>query len=872
MHVAIFVCLLSTGQAVASDGTCLPPLIPCGTPEVRIRAALDLDARVVHATTEIRLTNCSDSALDEIPVLLPAAVHASPPDDVNDRNFGWRYPGGVSVSTCTFEGGETTEGPPLAGVLAGPCNAINRLSLEAPLLPGATLVLSLTTLVQAPARFGTFGEARGMLTLRGGWHPTLPTLESGGFRPEAGPGRVRYDVQVSPSEDTRILLGTRLDDAGPERVATWSGVSWDPLALLAAEDLRRTTVKEGSRSIDLIHRSGHGRPRDPYTPGDLLQTDWALERAAGLRRVLRSLRDPFEGESWTLVVVPMQENLAVPGADLIFVAESLYEITRVDLLNRYHDAAVSAALVTSSLRKARPATHPWLALVTGAWLWTRLQGTADLGAVRDLAKKGEFIYAIDQFSTDANIPQEHLFFQRVQARNSFSGESEFATSELPSPWAATRLLQEIDAIRSLDRSGSEHAAAAEGAAALVGSGWAPAFCAWVEGGHRRELDLKIRMEPERSKDGGMSTLVEARRVGPGSGLPVRVRLEHENGGVKDVVWDTSRQSARWRVRGRVRRVIVDPDANLLQRLERPIQDLRYNDASRQDLKLVFARPWVSFTSGERIPTAYVEIDLQRRHNLRSTWILQPRIFPHRAELLVGHRWGFGLLAKRNRSRWALTVGLKGAAGFEGGGSFSPGLKTLLYYDTRSGSLASFKGGWAYTYLEGYPGDTQEGWRLSTKFGFGGARLFGTRPDLVFVLRGLADTRVGDTPAWEHLQVGGIQGIRGLAVADFAPKHRLAASAELRWMLARNLRASFGKTIFLRAIQLVLFTDAALMGTDYDEWFEERYLYQSAGLGIRFHAQLFGVIPVLLSIDEAVVLPLYGKQLAFGTLVYFSQSF
>ncbi|MFH1530512.1 MAG: hypothetical protein ABIK09_07245 [Pseudomonadota bacterium] len=859
-------------QTATAASTCLVPLSPCGTPDVRIRAALNLEDGTVRATTEIRFTNCADVALDELPVLMAAALHGAPTGDLTDRNFSWRFPGGVSRSSCEVEASESLEGPHLARELLGPCAALSTLALATPLQPGETLAISLTTRVKAPARFGTFGAARGMLTLRGGWHPSLPTLEASGFRIPAGPGRVRFDVEVSPSRSTRVLLGTHLDDAGPKRAISWSGVSWDPLALVAAPDLRRTTVREGSRRIDLIHRSKARPAGDPYTPGELLQTDWLPERIAGLRRVLRDLRDPFDSDRWTLVVVPMKENLAVPGGDLIFVAESLYEITRVDLLTRYHDAALASALITGSLRRERPATDPWLALVTGAWLRARLRGTADLGAVRDLARKGEFIYAIDQFATDARIPQEHLFFQRVQDHSSFEGESEFIARDLPSPWAASQLLQEIDAVRAVERSGSERPVGADGAAALTGARWASAFCAWVEGGHLEELDLSVRVTPTRRPDGAQATLVEARRVGPGSGIPVRVRLEHENGGTRDVVWDTSRKTVRWRVGGRVQRALVDPDARILQRRDRPTRDLRFDDASSRDLKLVFARPWVSFESGARIPTASVEIDLQRRHDLRSTWVLQPRLFPQRAELLIGHRWGFGQLASQNRNRWNLTVGLKGAAGFEGGGSFSPGVKALLYYDTRTGSYAPYRGGWAYTYAEAFPGDTQGGWRLSSKFGFGGAKVFGTRPDLVFVLRGLADTRVGETPAWEHLEVGGIFGVRGLVIADFAPGHRLAASAELRWMPARNLRASFGKTLFLRAVQLVLFTDAALIGTDHDEWFEERYLYQSAGLGIRLHAELFGVFPVLLSIDEAAVLPLYGKQLSFGTLAYFSQAF
>jgi len=832
-------------DAAAGTGDCLPPLSPCASPTYRIRADLDLETRTVRATTEIRWTNCSNRSLGEIPLRMPAAGLLAPRSDLDDMNFPWRYPGGISLAACSIDRVEITEGPALSGPLPGACALTTSLPLEFPLEAGDTMTLVIETRVTAPERFGTFGAARGMLTMRGGWHPTLPVLEADGFREAVGAGPRRVDAAVAPSAKTRVLLGTSLEDAGPGRPISWSGVVREPLSLLVAPDLRRTEVSVGRRRIDLIHRSPPPGFVDPYTPGEVLRTDWLGARLRGLRRVLESLEDPFDRGHWTLVVVPMSEVLAVPAEEVIYVSESLYEITPVSLLMRYHDAVLNAALLSASLRRARPEVHPWLALVTGAGLRGLSLGGRDLDEVGDLARRGEFIYAVDQFGTDAQIPQEDLLFQRVQDENPYATEAEFLGADLPSPWTAAGLLREI------------------AAAARDEAGQTSAFCAWVRGGHRSELDLSIRL------DGGS---VRAKRYGPGCGLPVRVRLEGPGSEVRDVVWDTSRETADWRLDGRVLRARADPDGRILQRRRAPTQDVRYNDADRQDLKWILARPWISFASGERIPTAYVELNLQRRYDLRSTWVLQPRTFPSRGELLVGHRWGFGRLARPNRTRWQLTLGLKGAAGFERGGSFSPSLKTMLYFDNRRALFNPFRGGWAYAYAEGFPGDSLVGWRASAKLGLGGAKLFGARPDFVFALRGVADTRIGETPDWEQLQVGGILGVRGLTVADFAPKHRLAASAELRWAPMRNLRVSFARFIFLRAVQLVLFSDAALLGADHDQWFEERNVYQSAGLGLRVHAELFGVFPAILAIDEAAVLPLYGRQVSFGTLVYFSQAF
>ena len=850
----------------------LAPLDACDEgPRLLIDASLDVEGRRIRARTEIRFVNCADVPLSEIPILMPAALYGKVAEDLDDRNFPWRYPGGVSLSTCRFTAAVVTSGPGLEGP-APHCRPVTRLRLRRPLAPGEAMTLVLDTDITAPRRFGSFGAARGTLTLRGGWHPALPVLEPQGFRTGAGPGAAHINARVTPKRNTRVLLGTTLAAAGPAMPASFAGRLAEPLALVADARLRKTVIRQRARRVELIHTAPRTAVRDPSTPGDLVQTDWLRERSGGIRRVVQGLRDPFDAERWTLVVVPLRETLAIPGAETTFVADTLYALTDIGLLTRYHDEALAAALLTSSLRRARPKLHPWLALMGGAWLRKRLREGADLGAVRDLTRKGEFLYAIDQFGTDAQIPQEDLFFQRSGAGTPFAREAEFTGAPYPSPWTAARLLQEIAAVRALDARKTRGPSDPEGPAAFTGERWAPAFCRWVERGHREEQDLSVRVLRTRGEDRAPASIIEARRHGASLGLPVRVRIEHENGGVKDVVWDTATPVMRWRIRGRVRRATVDPDAGLLQRRAARTQDLRYDDASERGLKWVFAKPWISFTSGERIPTAYVELNLQRRHDLRSTWVLQPRLFPSRAELLLGHRWGFGRLSRPNRNRWHLTVGVKGAAGFEHGGSFSPALKTMLYFDNRRALFAPFRGGWAYGYVEGFPGDTRGGWRFSSKMGLGGAKLFGTRPDIVVALRGLADTRVGDTPAWEHLHVGGILGVRGLAVADFAPKHRLAFSAELRWMPLRNLHMSLVRAAFLRGLQLVLFTDTALLGTDYDAWFEERYLYQSAGLGLRFHADLFGVFPAVIAVDEAVVLPLYGKQLVFGTLVYFSQSF
>ncbi|MBM4371313.1 MAG: hypothetical protein FJ098_06640, partial [Deltaproteobacteria bacterium] len=375
----LFMLLLSSPATAAEPfpvaaAGCLEPLNPGEPlPHLRVRAALRTGDGEVVAETILRLTNGSRVPLEELPLLFPAALFHHPEEDLDDRNFPWRYPGGVSTALCQVVSARVLEGDPgIAEGAEGPCRAVHHLHLTRPLEPGATLTLSLTTRIRPPRRFGTFGVARGMVTLRGGWHPVLPSLEGAGFRIDAGPGPSVVDAEVCPDERTQILLGPVLGPATPGLPAAWSGTLHEPLLLAAAPDLRRTAIQEGTRRVDLVHRSRDPGPGDTEAPGELLQWDWPAEREAGIRRVLRGLLDPFDGLAWTVLVAPLGEALAVPGRETVVISDALYQITDVDLLRRYHDEALAATLLAASQRGQQPLVHPYLALLTGLLIRQRV--------------------------------------------------------------------------------------------------------------------------------------------------------------------------------------------------------------------------------------------------------------------------------------------------------------------------------------------------------------------------------------------------------------------------------------------------------------------------------------------------------------------
>jgi hypothetical protein len=77
------------------------------------------------------------------------------------------------------------------------------------------------------------------------------------------------------------------------------------------------------------------------------------------------------------------------------------------------------------------------------------------------------------------------------------------------------------------------------------------------------------------------------------------------------------------------------------------------------------------------------------------------------------------------------------------------------------------------------------------------------------------------------------------------------------MLVRGCWASLAGLAWFEGLQLAAFVDAALIADSPGELVNSAALFAGAGVGLRPHVQLFGIVPAMMTVDMTWLLPFGG---------------
>jgi hypothetical protein len=220
---------------------------------------------------------------------------------------------------------------------------------------------------------------------------------------------------------------------------------------------------------------------------------------------------------------------------------------------------------------------------------------------------------------------------------------------------------------------------------------------------------------------------------------------------------------------------------------------------------------------------------------------------------------------------SLSLGIRAAFPVDGSsGSLLGPVLSYLHY-TRESRMNPYEGNWSYLFA--YPIFSPDFAEAGSRFGAMTSQLFGRSPDHVLALRINGDTGVGWIPKWDVPATGGLEGLRALGSFAASARHRVGGSVEYRFMPVRNLHASVMRLGYITALQFAFFVDGAAISDDLGTLFDSSSTLVDVGVGFRPHADVFGVLPGIISIDVAYLLPILGAaQGGTNVVVSFYQPF
>jgi len=829
---------------LAGRGLAAPP----ATRAIELEVELDPGQRLLTGTCRFSFTNDSAAELTRLPLYLYPNLLAAPAADLVDVTFPHRFPGGFSAARMGISAvqvnGHIAEVTEAEDVAADGLMVWVRLPEAA--VPGADVVLEIHFRTQIPERFGPFGATDGTVVLLGGWHPLLPRLGPEGFVLADVNPAAEWKISVTGNTHGLLVLGNivlRLDagSTSSTHLSSWSG----PVLLYFRKQWHSTRSRSGSSQtlVQISSKRGNEPGREEKQVLGAVQA--ALAKGDS--------RDQSP-KPYLLLEAPLREMVAIPMRGGLLYSDLTYEVTPLESLESRHTEDLQSAVIASTLL-ARSDMDLFEALLTINLVqfvrWA--EGKADPVFLRRFLQQVELWGSLDKMGTD---PQAH--FQT----------SMFFTPELPPPLRRVPALfaKEVPSPRSAARMahnllGSKRVLAALTDALTTRSRLMPALLEQASAQEREMLlcalqpihmDLEL-VGGQESVDG---YVVEACKRGDTGPLPLELLVE--SGGASRLIVAPCLDQCCTIATGVKEKpaVTLDPHGLFLQETKGGDHPRR-NDRNHLDLKWVLNRPYLSFAGGDRLPAMGVELQVEPRWDLHNRFVLRPSITSNRGTVGALWRYGFGRRIRPTYLANSLSLGVRAAFPVDGSeGSLLGPVFSYLHY-TRQSRMNPFQGNWSYLFA--YPLFNPDFSDFGSRFGAMTSQLFGSSPDHVLALRLNGDTGVGWIPDWDVPATGGIDGLRALGSFSASARHRVGGSIEYRFMAVRNLHASVLRLGYITALQFALFMDGATISDDLDSLFTRSKSLVDVGIGFRPHADIFGVLPGIVSIDVAYLLPILGAE-------------
>lgn len=844
-------------------------LAPCSVRAQQATLNVTLDPPRHHISGTLTAAGLREATA----VWWPGVKSAGCDAEVDSITYPWRFPGSPQFARVSAAYGDSS---PLTPVSASCVPSL--MGLDSPLQRAQRAPAesdsgghknSIRYDITIPQRFGPFGWVEGQTTLLGGWYP-LPTLA----RPPCTmdsllPSLTSVRVHITSTSAGLLIVGSRMglvtagghieteaDLTRPLMLAFmphYSAVSAGNVTPSTQETspafssivLGVTIAQSGSAQFDALQQTARRASQFLDANGGTgLNTDQLQGRNLG---------------TFLLLQAPLREMMVLPFRGGLLVSDRLFRVARIGPLWRSHETALTWGLLCARMLEQGAGYRDALVLAT---LHQSLLMTnpAARGELSEWFRRGEVLSVIDQVGTDPQTGFQQGLFGLATLPDELAGPWASAVDQQSPWWVAHQILcalghevvaEELSQPRLM--AGTMHRIRLLMDMKASGLG--------THLFDPRRVDVRLhRVEEDRlvlhSSTGG-APLALSYRFGPqgkvGSGVCPEFPCVLLAKGVREGL-----------------DVLVDPLEQLAQRSLLPI-DPRLDDRNYLDVKWMFSKAALSYSSQDSLPFAQVELALQPRYDLGNMAFVTPFIGPVRSGILAGYRLGLGAKSRANARLWSLAVGPRIALDSRFTDSWTAGLMASVLYSSYLSRTNPFDGAMLYAYA--LPFLHSPGGHPGLRTGGFATWLAGTTPDHILAMRLSLDSSLGALPEHEQAYSGGSEGVRALSARGMLRRHRVSLSLEYRLMVVRNLWESLLGLAWLEALQAVLFVDGAVLSNVMSGLFSANSTVLGAGIGLRPHVQLLGFVPATLAVDAAWLFPVgWTSRGGLSVLVGFTQAF
>jgi hypothetical protein len=874
-------------------------------PEAAVALDLTLDPGASRASghAQLRVINQTATPLGDIPLWLYANHLATRAKALGDVTYHWLYPGVVFSPAGMTVANARADGVPASIALedtAAGARTIARLTLPAPLPPGAAVTIDIDFDTKLPRRFGGFGCDGLRCRLMGGFYP-MPAAQIGGaFDLRAAParaGRTRVTLRT-PKPLALVVNGEPVVWPGATGVTTVESTDLLYPTIVTDRVLRPETITVDGHVVRYLHRSprppGSEDQALPYVREDVtalvLKT---AERALQLADVMlcqapcappkiplpqRPL-DPARTLPITLIEAPLRHQLVQAHGNVILVSDQIFRIFPVNRLRKYHHQelahAIFAAVVDARLATTEAGPDRNLAAGTLATYLTELYALLQfrkLEYAADLLRPFDFVPAVDQLLYAPLLASSSSYFGDVKDEDRVRDDVRlFADPTAPSPRLVYNKLLDLlggpafttVARKTLNEGVPLRRAAAETFGADLGWFWRQWLGPLPRVNYRLEA---VRVTP--GAGGGSHVEIDVSREGELIREPVEVAVVDRAGTAQVLRWDDATAAHRFTVDlpAGLKSVEIDPRERLVETALgslRPSDDPRYDNRQPRRWRLLYEGFGALLNITALTANFEAAFLLKPQHDLRHAFLLTAY---HTEKTTIGaggaYFWNFGTQADKNTLSSYLLGGLNlsrinPSFGLGAGSMPQPGYQVsgrlVLAHDTRDFLFdpwravgASAGVGYALTALD-------DGERLSqVAVGAGALRLFEMAPGHVLGVNATAAATFGDIELPVQLtDAGGQTGLRGYFPGVLLGRANAIASLQFRDDYVSGLDWNLLHFTTVRGFAGTVFADAATVTACDGYGLSTQNVFYDVGYSFRVLHDAFGVYQQLLSIDVAI---------------------
>jgi hypothetical protein len=844
---------------------------------VALDVTLDPGARTIAGRATLRIPNTSTAALASVPLLLYPNHLATRPAGLTDVSFHWLYPGLFSPAGIEL-GAVTAGGAPAAVALedsAAGARTVARVTLPAPLPPGATVTLEVPFTTRMPRRSGGFGCDGPRCRAMGGFYPMPAHLGAGGWDLAAAPDYTDARVALRAPRQLGLVV-----DGEPV-------VGSDAATVVESKDIPYPTiVTDRVLRIDAIDADGvpvrylHRDPRPP--PSEDQPLPYMREDIPGLvletaRRAVAFLREQgFEpatpARPITLVEAPLRHELVQAHGDLVLVSDQMFRIFPLARLRKYHRFELSRAVITALVGRAVGGDDRDLAAGVLAAYLTEVFALRDLGKIeyaRDLLRPLDFLPAVDQLIYAPLLASSASYFGDVDDGDRVRDDLRQSGNDRPGPRLVYSKLLDLLGPAGMSRLARDvigrgvplREAAAQSFGGDLGWFWRQ----WL--GPRPRVNYRlagVRVGPGPAPH----VIIDVAREGDDVREPVEVLVRDRRGGDHRLVWNEPGPSHRFEIDlpAALDTVEIDPRQRLVETavgsLE-PSDDPRYDNRRPRRLRLLYEGLGGLVNVTQLNVTFAAAVLIKPQHDLRHAVTLEAY---HTEEVGIGagafYAWSFGRQVDKNTLSSSVFAGflpqrLDPTFGLALGETPHPGSRFIWRvgadHDTRDFIIDPWRAvgfdaeaSYSLTALD-------SGRRLSQVTGtLEALRLIELLPGHVLALDATAAATGGDIALPSQLvRAGGPSGLRGFFADELPGRANVIGRVQLRDDYVTELGWNLLHFTTVRGLAGTVFADVAATSSCDGYAPSRRNVFGDVGYSFRVLHDAFGVYQELLSIDFAV---------------------